>query len=338
MFNNLLSAVVDSAAPTLSPRPRIGLPGQEARHIPRGELVQLRDSVLQVYPFETRRAGESRSCPPRTVGHTSMVLVGGDRRLDWVEPADAVELCLQTPEEKRSADAAVGKVVFCNRLGETQVYQTDRAGRSAALCACGNATGAAAAMLAHCLGRRRLAHNVKLPEGRVDMKATATVTEDGGWRVEQAWGGIRLQAAAAEVGVRKAAVCTGIFNDYLVIRLRDRAELEALSMEEVQALWRAGRQFGAFENPLQSRLAAVAPDGARPCARFFTCGRMHPGAPLTGLATLAVTARRVGWLASLLQGGEIEHRRGVDAIPAVRLTPRGAEIQFPPLHVVLHGV
>src|SRR5262245_8199498 len=317
---------------------RLGLLREEATApAPAGDPVRLGNVLLQVHAFETRRAGEALSCPPRTVGHTALALAGADRRLDWAGPAEAVELCARAPEERRGGDAAVGKVVFCNRLGETHVYQSDRQARSAALCACGNATGAAAAALAHCLNRRRLRHNVRLPEGRVEMTAGARRTADGGWHVEQAWGGIRLEARAEELGGRDVAVCTGIFNDYLVLRLCDRAELEALTLDEVLALWQAGRRFGAFANPLQSRLAAVAPDGGRARVRFFTCGRMHPGAPLTGLATLAVAAGRVDWLAGLLRGGAVEHRRGVDALPAVRATPHGAAIEFPAIHVVLHG-
>jgi hypothetical protein len=316
---------------------RLGLPRQAERQAPADGLVQVGGVLLQVYPFETRRGGEARSCPPRTVGHTAVALAGGDRRLDWATPAEAVALCRRAPEERRSADAATGKVVFCNRLGETHVYQADPHKGTAALCACGNATGAAAAALAHTLGRSRLRHNVKLPEGRVEMTATARRIAVGGYRVEQAWGGIHLRPVAAEVGGREAAVCTGVFNDYLIVRLRDRAELDALTVDEVLALWAEGRRYGAFAEPLQSRLAAIAPGEARPCVRFFTCGRMHPGAPLTGLATLAVAAGRVSWLGAMLRGGEVEHRRGIDALPGVRATPRGAEIQFPTIDVVLPG-
>jgi len=337
------SELVLSSSPTLLPQvslARRGLIRQAAAPAPAGALVPLGGVLLEVFAFETRRAGEALSCPPRTVGHTAMALAGGDRRLDWAGPAGAVELCLRAPEERRGGDAAVGKVVFCNRVGETQVYQTDRQNRSAALCACGNATGAAAATLAHCLGRTRLRHNVKLPEGRVEMTATA-VQAAGGWRVEQAWGGIGLQTTAANIGGHEAVVCTGTFNDYLVVRLRDRAALEALALDEVLGFWREGRRYGGFANPLQSRLAAVAPGPGRPCVRFFTCGRMHPGAPLTGLATLAVAAGRGGWLGALLRGGEVEHRRGVDALPAVRFlgsrTDDSTEIEFPAIHVTLRG-
>jgi hypothetical protein len=332
VFTDSLPAATSGAV--LAPAPRRGPAAAAAPASLTDGVVRLGAALLQVFPFETRRAGELRSSPPRTVGHTAVVLTGDDRRLDWAGPAEAAALCAGAPEERRGDDAATGKVVFCNRLGETHVYQADPQKGTAALCACGNATGAAAAALAHCLGRTRLRHNVKLPEGRVEIDATANRAADG-WRVEQAWGGIRLHAVPAAMGGRDAAVCTGTFNDYLLVRLRDRAEPDALGMEDVLAWWSEGQRYGAFANPLQSRLAAIAPDGARPWVRFFTCGRMHPGAPLTGLATLAVAAGRVPWLAALLRGGEVEHRRGIDALPAVRVTGRGAEIQFPAIHVVL---
>src|SRR5262249_41035206 len=206
-----------------------------------GELVPLGGVLLQVFAFETRRAGESPACPPRTVGHTAMALAGGDRRLDWAGPAAAVELCLRAPEERRAGDAAVGKVAFGSRVGEAHVYQTDRQNRSAAICACGNATGAAAATLAHCLSRTRLRHNVKLPEGRVEMSATA-VRAAGGWRVDQAWGGIGLETTPAVIGGREAVVGTGTVHDYLVGRLRDRAQLEAPTPDEGLGFWREGRR------------------------------------------------------------------------------------------------
>src|SRR5689334_10085393 len=77
------------------------------QHAPVGSLVQLGGMLLQVFAFETRRTSEPLSAPPRTVGHTAVALAG-DRTLAWANPDTAVELCLHTPEEKRSGDAAVG--------------------------------------------------------------------------------------------------------------------------------------------------------------------------------------------------------------------------------------
>jgi hypothetical protein len=248
-----------------------------------------------------------------------------------------VAVALRT-EEPRCPEAAREKVVFCNPRGETLLYQADRHNRSAALCACGNASGSAAALLAHHLNMPRVRQRVQLPDGPVQMDADVARTGAGAWRVQQSWGGIRFQAREAMLGGREVVIGTGTLNDYLVVRLSDPQELEAFGLEEVLGLWYEARRYSGFEDPLQSRLVAIAPNGPRPYARFYTCGRTHPGAPLTGLALLALAAGQVGWLASLLRVGQIEHRRGIDSLPAVRIGPGGTEVQFTGIDVVLHGM
>jgi hypothetical protein len=301
-------------------------------------LVRLSDLAFRVYPFETRRAGESRRCPPRTVGVAGMADTEQVRDLNPIGPREALELCLRTPNQPQSAEAAKEKVAICNRWGETSIYQADRKNLSAALCACGNATGAAAAMLAHCLKRRRIAQRVELPDGRVEVQSHALPMSHGAWQVEQSWTGARLTVIPSWLLQRDVAICTGTFNDYLVVRLTDRTDLEAFDLSDALSLWNAAQSYGGFENPLRSRLVAIAPAEAAPVTKFYTCGRMHPGAPLTGLAILAMAASQVGWLASLLEPGRIEHRRGVDQLPNVRTTSKGTTVQFPAIDVVLHGV
>src|SRR5262249_53020684 len=136
----------------LPPRPlRIFRPGYEVQG--EDKFIRLKGSLFRVCRFETRRLGESRTCPPRTVGITSLMLGRGRGGLARVGPQEAVELCLQNPGEAPSSEAAKEKVVFSSRRGETLVFQADQQNRSAALCACGNATGASAAMLAVCFSR-----------------------------------------------------------------------------------------------------------------------------------------------------------------------------------------
>src|SRR5262249_62396254 len=94
------------------------------------------------------------------------------------------------------------------------------------------------------------------------------------------------------------------------------------------------RRFG-FDDPLRSRLAALSLEGRTPRARFFTCGRSHPGAPLSGLAALAVAAGQVGWLAPLVRAGRLEHRRGTDLLPAVEETAEGTRVELSAIHVLL---
>src|SRR5262249_31970811 len=144
--------------------PAVAPPRPAHRPAPDDQLVRLGEALLRVYPFETRRWGETRRCPPRTVGCTGLLLSGGDGP-DVAGAPEAVAVCRRSPEAPRSGEAARDKVVFCGRGGETAVYQADRQKRSAALCACGNATGASAAMLAHCLHRRQVRQELTLPDG-----------------------------------------------------------------------------------------------------------------------------------------------------------------------------
>jgi hypothetical protein len=320
----------------LPPRSGVGPTRLADRGVAGGEFVRLGDTWFRTYPFETRRCGEGRACPPRTVGCVGLLWAGG-HGLDGVGAREAAELCLRGCPMPAPAEAARDKVVVCSRRGQTAVYQADRPNRCAALCACGNATAAGAALLAHCLGRYRPRQPLRLPDGQVEMRSRV-VRAGTGWHVDQVWDGIRLQVQPVRLRSREAAVCTGSFNDYLVVLLPGAAELAQLGLEEVLDLWHEARRFAAFENPLQSRLAAIAPHGTRPYVRFYTCGRAHPGAPLTGLATLALAASRLGWLAGLLEGGAIEHRRGVDALPAVEPGAGGQAIRFPAVDVVLQRV
>jgi hypothetical protein len=317
--------------------PAIDFPRFKKRWAREDRLVRLGASLFHVYAFETRRGGEPRTCPPRTVGVTSLLSAGSPGGLDGIGVDNAVELCLKAGSEPCPTEAAKEKVIFASRQGETLVYQADRQHRSAALCACGNATGAAAAMLAHCLRRQEIRQSLRLPDGQVE--ALSHVSPRGGaWRVQQSWSGFRPRLVQTRLRDRAVAICTGAFNDYLIVRLPGMSALEGFDLEEVLALWQEARQFAGFEEILQSRLVAVAPNDPQPYAKFYTCGRMHPGAPLTGLATLAVAAGHVDWLKTLLQAGRIEHRRGVDALPALRVTPEGAAIRFPAIDVVLRGL
>jgi hypothetical protein len=267
------------------------------------------------------------------------MLLGNGRGGLNIGPGEAAEVALRGPADASITESAKEKVVFCSRTGETLVFQADRQNRSAALCACGNASAAAAALLAQRLNRTRVDQDLHMPDGRLEMRSEAAPTGDGGWRVEQAWTGFRFHVREADMHGRRVAVCTGSFNDYLVVLLGGAAELEQFDLPEVLALWRQARQYSGFDNPLQSRLVALAPQaGGRPFAKFYTCGRPHPGAPLTGLATLAMASSRVNWLASLLEGSTVEHRRGTDPLPSVRAARNGFEIGFPAIDVHLHGI
>jgi hypothetical protein len=287
-----------------------------------------------LFPFETRRRGEPRSAPPRTVGVTS---IGTDSPRP-PESADAVAAIFRARNVPVSSEAAREKVGFACPAGATSIYQADREARSASLCACGNATAATLALLAQVLGTREVHHRLRLPEGEVAVQANVSRMADGALRVAQSWTGVTLQAEQRVIARHVAVVCTGSLNDYLLVRVPNRATLDAFDVADALALWAAARNGTQFADPLRSRLAAVAPGADRPSVKFFTCGRMHPGAPLTGLATLALAASEVRWLAELLAAGEIEHRRGVDTLPDIHRATEGPTIILPTIDVILHGM
>jgi hypothetical protein len=319
---------------TLTPReffPKVKSPAA----LDRG-LMEISGRWFRAFAFETRRAGEDRSCPPRTVGYTAMALARGQGGLEAVGEQDAVRVCLAGTKMPDPNQSAKEKVVFCNRKGDTRVYQADRQNRSAALCSCGNATAAAAAMTALFRNEKELTQNLEIADGRLQMRSIVASPDGGDHVVHQSWCGISFAVHVVDLCGRRVALCTGTFNNYVIVPLT-AAEHALFGLDEVKTLWEAARTFG-FQNPLQSRLAAVSPGPVGPYASFYTCGRMHPGAPLTGLAALSLAAGQVDWLGELVKAGHVTHRRGQDAIPPARLHEGRMEIQFPAVQVLLEGL
>ncbi len=291
-----------------------------------GTLLRIREHWLRVFRFETRRMHESQQDPPRTVGQTCQLVESGPAGL--IGEAEAVAVCLQSPEPT-ATQAAKEKVVFCDGAA-TSVYQADRKNRAAALCACGNATCASAAMTASLTDAREVTQCVRLPDGEVDVRSSVHRLPVGTWRVEQSWDGIKFEVREARLAGRDLLLCTGTLNDYVIVQEPDRASFDRFALDDALSLWDEAKSFG-FANPLQARLVALAPSDPCPAAKFFTCGRAHPGAPLTGLATLTLAAAHADWLATLLKTGEIEHARGRDLLPM----SRDAAIEFAPIQVKL---
>jgi hypothetical protein len=315
--------------------PRFPVRLQSPRVVIDDGLVKLGASLFRVFPFETRRSGEAMTCPPRTVGIAGMALGQGEGGQGGMGEREALQMCLSSVKEP-TAEAAKEKVIFCNRLGRTLVYQADRQNQAAALCTCGNATAASAAMVAFYLNRSEVRQTLVMPDGELQMRSQVTPAGGGGWRVEQSWCGIDFKIIRAELCDKRVAIGTGTFNNYVFIEVPE-TERETFDLPEVLAMWNAAKPFG-FDNPLRSRLVALFPNSPHPYAKFYSCGRMHPGAPLTGLAALSVAVRQVDWLACLLKEGRIAHRRGVDTLPMMTAAPTGTEIEFCPIHVTLESV
>lgn len=320
----MLETIVQRAAVTIPATPRPTRP-------PEVGACRLGDTWFRVRSFQTRRPGDALTDTPRTVGQVGLAL---GRAPLTAGPAEAAELCARLGGDA-PAGAARGKVVFLGRGHETRVFQADPVTRTAAAAACGNASGAAAALLASTSQAVHLRQALVLPEGVVTMHATVHPAP-GGWLVEQSWSGVCLQATEARFAARDVIVCTGTLNDYLLVPVADAAGFDAFGLDQALALWaEAGERFG-FADPLRGRLAVIDAAADTPRVKFFTCGRQHPGAPLTGLAALSLAADRSARLAPLRRAGQVAHPRGSDALPQVRLTPAGTRIDLPAIHVQLH--
>ena len=233
-----------------------------------------------------------------------------------------------------SAEAAREKVVICTPQGETAVYQADRHSRSAALCACGNATAAAAALLAVHGQRTEVRQKLQLPDGQVKVSSRVVSLGSGGWRVQQARRDIQFDVQATTLLGRQVAVCTGSFNDYLIVPLPDPTALAKLDLSDALALWDAARSACGFDCPLR-RPGGSGPGRVAPAGQVLHLWADAPGHPLTGLATLALAADQVDWLAALLPDGRIQHRRGIDDLPAIQRGPQTRTVRFAPIDVVL---
>jgi hypothetical protein len=211
------------------------------------------------------------------------------------------------------------------------VFQADRKKGAASLVACGNAASAAAAVLGEMADTKHLRQLLHLPGETLEAVSRLQPLQDG-WTVEQTWKGCRFQVIGASLCGRQVAICRGTFNDYLIVRFHGRQAVETVDLQQIQKLWQAARPWG-FHDPLRARLVAVAPHQPYPWAQFFTCGRLHPGAPLTGLATLALAAPQIDWLSEILGDNTIAHARGQDVLPMVLASGQTAAVRFPAIGV-----
>lgn len=234
-------------------------------------------------------------------------------------------------------NCARGKVVaFCRNGGwcEAACYQLSDCRTRARVVACCNATAAAAAS---CAGGGRVTMRVALPGDRV-VGVDARVRPTRAARchvVQQTWSDVAFAVRdEGRADGRRCAVCVTALNNYLVVETGPGEEAAAFPVCEALGL---ARRFGIACEPLLARVAVVqAAGGAPPAVKFFTCGeREHPSAPLSGLAVLAVAARRLGW-PSLPAGRAVVTPAGPMALPAVDVfSDETARVEFPGVVVSL---
>jgi hypothetical protein len=291
----------------------------------------------QFYRFETRRITDLAHATPRTVG--AVIWPHDFSSFDSAHAIKAHEALLTRRGRTLPSGSAKGKVTVVST--ETlKVFQVSHDGESAALCGCGNATAAGLALLAlasgECLGCTNRSRLI-LPDGEVFTSAQVLLTVGGGsLRVTQSWSGLEFAVTELPSPRRRLAVCSGM-NHYVIV-LATPPDFEKFGLGDVEALLQFSMAHRGATNPLQWRLVVLSSEPEQQShtrARFYSCGRMHPGAPLTGLATLALAAKQIDWLAEILRTEVVEHPRGIDQLPTIEGAVDGPRILFNPIDVSL---
>jgi hypothetical protein len=282
-------------------------------------LLNLTPTLAQIGLMPERRRGQVFQfqtiveCQPRTVG-TIFLIPESTRLEDWDE-ADAQTLgrMHELPPETRAT--ARGKVVLLEGDARGRVFQVRQ--RQATVVACGNATAAAAAVIAHTDGPSSVSFLVDAPG--VIARVTARVVGTPTWRcVEQDWE-VDAEPILSFVDLAGEQVpWVRFLNDYLILKTSS-----LLTPEEVLRFAEHDLKIPG----LRAKVAVVHP-GAPPFLRFYGCNGLHGAAPLTGLSTVALAAARLPWLGALTECGVIRHPGGSDRLPKVMPTEGRTVIDF----------
>jgi hypothetical protein len=290
-----------------------------------------RGSVRQSRTFRTRQAADAADFI-RTFGTVVSTSSGPLTFRDQ----DALRYAHPDPPP----NCARGKVVALShdRDGcEAACYQVTDCRTTARVVECCNATAAAAACFTDETRARRVSLRVRLP-GNEPVRVEARIGRHNGSShstVCQAWNEVPfLVRAETHIDGRDCAVCVSPLNNYLVIRTRPGESAARFGVNEALGLW---ERFSFVHEPLLSRIAIVEPSHAwTPAVKFFTCGdREHPSAPLSGLAVLAASARRLGWPV-LPSTGCVRTPAGLMPLPRVDVLSEGSmRVEFPEVIVDL---
>lgn len=288
-----------------------------------------RAAPTRAWSFQTRQVAD----PPGFVRTHGAVVDAGAvplRAADFAAAADQVRL-------DPPPDCARGKLAVLSSAGGTAAavaHQLSDHGTASQVVACSNATAAVAAVCAESAGEAEVEVVVELPWGGfVPVHARlAGTTDERSLTVAQTWDGLEVTVEAeAAVDGHTCARVLGPLNNYLLVRTGPGEQLEEFDL--ARAL-RLSSNLGLDDEPLLTRIVIVQPEHDHVRTKFFTCGeRLHPSAPLTGLAVLALAAPSLAWFPDV---PAVETPLGPMALPYVRTRADGrASVDFPPIFVEL---
>jgi len=228
---------------------------------------------------------------------------------DWNE-RDAQTLCrMLDPMQHSDTAAARGKVFFVgsnDSLFPRQVvcscYQTKD--NEALPVFCGNSSSAAAALIGNISGARDFSFRLACEDTSLEVRANVSFTKKT-WLVDQIWQiENRLNAVELDVLGHKSVLCS-FLNDYLIVKGPLKVDISKIVSSE----------HGI--RSLRSKIAVIDDGLMTPAIRFYNCNGQHGAAPQTGLATIALAARSVSWLAEAVRAKRVVTPGGVELIPEV---------------------
>jgi hypothetical protein len=257
--------------------------------------------------FRTFRDGRFR-----TVGALAQ-LGAGDPVDDW--SGDRAKALLQSlPEIKTSTPVAQGKLALVNPHSElpvAAVFQLSPAGCNRVFCGNG-----AAGVAAHLAAARKTKNPAFLLRGSGALTVTVRAAVSG-ITVAQVW----IVPADAEISTTPAAIEVNLFNHYTVVDAASGNVAELLNDADPRR-----------------RIAAVEMRGEEPRVTFYTSGREHPSAPLTGLCILALLSNQVEWLRPLLELRCVIVHGHAEPLPAVVVGTNHLEFELPETEVTLEPI
>jgi hypothetical protein len=254
----------------------------------------------------------------RTVGTGYLAPTEWESLEHWTAGEAQTLARMLDPNQNNLQATARGKVFFLgthNGILTCCCYQVKK--HDAQLVFCGNCTAAAMVMVSQILDQREFAIQY-LCEGEL-ITIEAHVRSAGGsaggsagnaWSVSQ-----HYNMHGAVVGQQAMfdghdAVFCSVLNPYLIINGPTQTDIEELLAKLYETSRTVNEKVAVVETA--SRAA-----GGIPKVTFYNCNGRHGAAPMTGVASLALMARQVGWLGESMAGGKIQTPSSIEKLPTI---------------------
>jgi hypothetical protein len=177
---------------------------------------------------------------------------------------------------------------------------------------CGNASAAIATSLASAAKAQTISFAIWGSSATAPTIVDATCISD---QIQQTWTvPARPRVLVSSVCGQRVINVDGLFNRYMVVDAGfDHASVDILRHDV---------------DP-RARIVALDLGADTPSATFFTSGRPHPSAPLTGLAVLAFLGQEIPWLKRIATSRTVFVNGSPEPLPTIIVRPNEVEINLP---------